>query len=499
MPTYQPPRPKLAAGPSKHVYDVIIIGAQISGALAGALLAKRGLRVLHVEHDGLGPGYEHGDFLLPYAPFLTPPLRMMPAAEEAFIELGLNTTVQRALKPHLPDLQLIFKDRRLDVVGEERRRLAEFSREFGDIGPKVEAAFKSALTQHEASDRFFKVVPDIPPDGMMEGWGVKKLIRNHAELETKPAITSDDPLAGLILSLLPFVTYQLTSKGALSQTRTLSQLLSAPRTYPGGRDSLRELLSKKMTDSGGDFISSTTTDNAIVEELGFDGKGVSVKVVGSENVYRANLAIAATDAGALRRLISDKKKQGAVIAQLDSISTKRYLFTVNWVIKAAGLPRGMGELLIVETGDELSPMLVQLHPAVKKGINKADDDSLRVVCAGCFVASSTRELGEAHLSKLAARMSGYLDDLMPFAKKHLLLSSAPYVDAGGVRGSRLLPHPLFEFQGEELLGISALAQRTDAKSLLLASRQILPGLGFEGELLAGIRAARLAGEVLKKR
>ncbi|MFP2899604.1 NAD(P)-binding protein [Corallococcus sp. 4LFB] len=90
---------KLPSGPSRHVYDVIVLGSQVGGALAAALLAKRNHRVLLVEHDGMGPGYEHDGFVLPYAPFVAPPLKAMPAVEEALNELGLSTAIGRALRP----------------------------------------------------------------------------------------------------------------------------------------------------------------------------------------------------------------------------------------------------------------------------------------------------------------------------------------------------------------------------------------------------------------
>ena len=69
-----PARAHIPGGPPRHVYDVVVLGGQIGGAVASALLAKRGYRVLHVEHDGMGHGYAHEGWLLPYAPFVTPPL-----------------------------------------------------------------------------------------------------------------------------------------------------------------------------------------------------------------------------------------------------------------------------------------------------------------------------------------------------------------------------------------------------------------------------------------
>src|SRR5215510_2883558 len=202
-----PPRPKIAAGPSRHVYDVIVLGGQLGGAMAAALLSKRGYRVLLVEHDGMGPGYEHAGFVLPYAPFIAPPLRAMPKVEEAFAELGLNTTVQRSLRPHTPDLQLVLPRHRLDLHVDEARRQSELTREFGNAGVEINTLLKLTAAQHEKTDAFFKDLPELPPDGMMTSWQLKKQIHKHPEVEAAPALVGDDPIAQLLSRLLPFVTF----------------------------------------------------------------------------------------------------------------------------------------------------------------------------------------------------------------------------------------------------------------------------------------------------
>jgi len=57
---------------TQRAYDVCVVGSQLGGISAGALLARRGFRVLHVDHDGLGGHYEDHGWLLPYAPALLP-------------------------------------------------------------------------------------------------------------------------------------------------------------------------------------------------------------------------------------------------------------------------------------------------------------------------------------------------------------------------------------------------------------------------------------------
>jgi phytoene dehydrogenase-like protein len=496
-----PPRPKIDTGPSRRVYDVIVVGGQLAGALSAALLAKRGYRVLLVEHDGMGHGYEHGDYLLPYAPFLAQQLRTMPQVEEAFAELGLTTTIQRSLKSNVPDLQLILPKDRIDFPHDEGKRVAELTRAFGATrAQEINALFNAASVQHEQTDAFFKDGPELPPKSFVEIWSLKKNIKKFPQLEASFALQGDDPVVRLVKGLLPFVSYVPTARGPLPQTRTLSQVLRSSTRYPGGREGLRELLCRKLIDLGGDLLWRESAESSIVETLSFEGgKLVGVQILRSESVYRCAQMIAATDSAALRRLIPDKKSQRKLIELLDLSVVKQFLFAVNWVVNAEAIPRGMGDLLLFDTGDvDLEPMLVQLHAARRAG-TKAEDESVRVVTAGVFLPASTRDLGEGYLKQMADKMTSHLHRLMPFAKEHILLSSAPYLDAGGVRGARLLPHPLYEVDSEDFLGITGLTQQTPLKNLFLASRENLPGLGLEGEFLAGIRAAKLIQETMNKK
>jgi hypothetical protein len=500
MPTL-PPRPKIVPGGARRVYDVIVVGGQLGGAMAAALLAKRGYRVLLVEHDGMGYGYEHGDFLLPYAPFVAPQLRTMPQVEEAFSELGLTTSIQRSLKSHEPDLQLIFPKDRVDLPHNESHRLAELTRAFGgERAQELNSILKLAAAQHEQSDAFFKERPDLPPKGVVEAWAIRKQLKRHASALAPFTLQGTDRAAELLLALLPFVTYSASPRGPLPLSRTLSQVLKSSTRYPGGREGLRELLCRRLMDLGGDLLWRESPDSSIVESLTFEeGKLVGVQVLRSDNIYRSAYMVAATDSGALRRLIPDKKTHRKLIELLDLSVVKQFLFAVNWVVRAEAIPRGMGDLLLFDTGDlDLEPLLIQLHSA-RRVSTKAEDDSARVVSAGVFLPTTARDLGEGYLKLLSDRICSHLNELMPFAKQHLLLSSAPYLDAGGVRGARLMPHPLFEIDAQDFAGITGLMQQSPVRNLFLANREVLPGLCLEGEFLAGIRAARLVQETMNKK
>jgi hypothetical protein len=102
------------------------------------------------------------------------------------------------------------------------------------------------------------------------------------------------------------------------------------------------------------------------------------------------------------------------------------------------------------------------------------------------------------LRGIATRLSAELDHLMPFSLGKALLTSCPYLDSSGVRGTRLMSHPLLAFEGPQFLGVAGLPAQLPGKGFYLASREVLPGLGLEGEVLAARRVAKLIQETLKK-
>ena len=517
------PRSRPGSGGTRHAYEVIVLGGQLGGAVAAALLAKRGYRVLLIEHDGVGPGYEQGGYLLPFAPFVMPQLKTMPAAEAALSELALNTPVQRAMRHQQPMLQLAMPHQRVDLLAAQLQpgqahdpRTVSLERQLGSEGASLGAELSGLEATLESTQAFFRGLlngPGLHPDGMMEGWElksqVKKLPPGLSELGTSPLLRNGGPATDLLRAWGPFLHYAAIPDGPFAGRRPLAQMVHSLGHYPGGREGLRQLVCKKLLDLGGDILEAEGASSAVAESLLFEGSRLAgVQVFRNETPYRAQCVIGATDAQALRRLLPDKQKQKGLADLLDLSTIRRFLFTVNWVVKADALPMGMGELLLCDDSS-VGPLLLQIYPARKvdgtttgaaaAALAIKEEPELRVVCAAAFVPAAIRDGGELHQKEVADSISHLMSTLMPFADRHRLVASAPYLDAGGVRGSRLMPHPLYELATPAFLGVTGLPIRTPVKNLLLASREVLPSLGLEGEFIAALGAAKRVHESLKKR
>ncbi len=493
MPTL-PPRPRIAPGPSRHVYDVLVLGAELGGALAAALLAKRGLRVLWAEHAHLAPGYEHDGFLFTSPPYVVPPFRMWPMVESCFTELGLTTGFQRALKPAGP-WQVILPRHRLDLPVEPPRRLAELQREFGTGGSKVAETLATLTAMPEGSDPFFRFLDDFSPGSWLERF---RLRRRAARVEglTRPSpLSADEPLDALLTGAVSLLVQQEPA-GSLAVTRVLAQLLKTPMRLPGGREGLRETLGRRFTELGGTLLPQEGLAGRAVEGIDFEGSQVKLQVRGAEAVYRAQWLVAAMDPPLLAGLLPEEGPGKKVAEHLGGLVPKRLVLTVHWVLPEKVLPRGMGDLVLVD-GGQTGPVWIQVHSTRPAGA-RGDEESLRTVSASALVGAGVRDAGESGLRLPAAGVERALEALMPFSVAQRLTRSVPLVDGPGAPAGAG-PQIVYEAVDGTPTGIEGLGIRTPAKHVLFAGREAVLGVGLEGELLAAARAAAVVHEHVRKR
>lgn len=486
--------------PTRHVYDVLVLGAQLAGTLAGALLAKRGYRVLHVDPHGQGSWYEDKGYQLPLAPGLVPSLRLMPQAEQALSELGIAVDLNRALDAGGNGLQLLFPRHRLDFGAEAQQREAELGREFPADKPRLLAAVEAASSRAESTDAFFSLPAPLPADGFFERLALRKAAKGCPAVFAKGdglETIGDEPFGEALRGLARFLTY-LDDEGAgpLGRSRPLAQTLRGAHRFPGGQQGLYQTLRKRLVELGGDEA-GTDAAPAVIEELVFEGTRLAgVKLASSKNVFRANFVIAAMDVESLLPLIPPKIKRKGFSGLSESVRTRRFLFAVNLVVKAEGLPLGLEELSLIAPGDEeLGPILLEVLPARREDKEVPEE---RVLCAAAFASGADRDAGEGRLRELAEKIEAAVLELCPFIEPFVIGRSAPLLDAKTARGSRMTPHPLLEIADEGFLGITGLPHRTRCKNLFLASREVIPGLGLEGEFIAGTRAAALVQALLHK-
>lgn len=482
------PLARRASTPGRHVYDAIVIGGQLSSALTAGVLAKRGLQVLLVEHDGLGSPYTHGDYSFSNAPFLTGTLDKIAPLEALLVELGVSTQVKRL--SHATGLQLLRPRRWFELYAELGARSKELSRALGDADAEaLIEAIDAASRTGAATEPLFHSHPDLPADGWFARWKLRRHLAKHSGLDTDTTLDGKTPEQALLRSLERFAA---TAEGALARSRAMARLFPTPHTFPGGHEGLRALLTDRAKELGVDVLDAEQQ----IELLVLDGKtAVGVRLRKAEPVFRGGAIVVACDLQTWAPLIPEARR-GPVEKLKGLAPSTRALFTTHAVVPEPALPRGLGQLALIETPDaELGPVLLSVAAAKKHGQETAD----RVLSMSVRVPVAMRQAGEPAVHALTARLWAAVKDVLPFTQQQVTLTSSPWTDAPRVVAGVGEPWPTFDLPDTSLLGIVGLTTKTPWPRLFNASRQVLPGLGLEGEALAAQRAVAAVEKLLKKK
>ena len=494
---------------TRRLVDVMVLGGRVAPLSAACLLAKRGYKVVHVEHEGGSADYYDGDYRLPLEPDFVPGPKSSPAISRVLMELALLTDAQRLLRPIAPHLQIISPGHRFELAGESSRRFRELSREFGEEDARrLERAISSLLETDKSLDPLLEALPPLPPAGFMERRALRKASSGLPLEGPRPLQENSSPLGTGFDGLARFSTHLLANNPShLHAVRSRARLLrSGIHRYENPDGESRgsgyvPLLKRKLEELGG---VSLARGSAVAEEIQVEGGRVAgLKVIEDSTEYRCRYLVSGVDTAVLHRLLPLEGRRHRYDADLDRVRPREILFSVNLVLPRRGLPPGLGELALhvsepEGTGSEAGVILLQQFEAADREDTSIPD--LVVLQASCFMPASRRELGESYLEGLRDRLLDTLKaDLLPFLDRHLVLASSPMLTREGpARGSRFLPHPLFESDIDAVLGVGLLRPRTPYKNLVLASREVVPGLGIEGEFLSGHRAAQIIAHYARR-
>jgi hypothetical protein len=193
------------------------------------------------------------------------------------------------------------------------------------------------------------------------------------------------------------------------------------------------------------------------------------------------------------------EKPGRRLNEAAQIAPAYHRYLIHFVAPLDALPDALARLAYC-VGDLGAP----LEGANALALHLADGYGQHAVLS---VEALAKDTSPAGLAALRQAIRARLDALMPFVERHLLLVHSPHdgLAPEGVDGERaqapaaVAMDPVWHMPEPRALGFCGLPHATGIKHLLLASRQVLPGLGVEGELAAGWAAARLVLQIERKR
>ncbi len=489
-------------------FDVAVIGAQPAGLIAAALLAKRGRRVLLVDHGEDVGAYRRRGLRLPLVPTLVPALEGSPPIQRVHEELGLGPELRAQTKNPESSFQAVLPKHRLSIAPSVAATCAELKAEFPGLGGAIDDFFARLFALDEEVNRYLAGNNPRAPRGFFDklknGRQLSPLAHLAGPLDEASffqGIPAGHPVREILLSPLAFFGYlPAETPSTLQAARLIARYFKGVVEFPDRLGGLNAVLTKAARDKGVELRRGVEVKRIDVEKK----RVASFELEGDRMTYTADFVIASTVGPFEELLPAAAAKDEAGVRAVGS------LMTLNLVVSSEVVPYGMAQALFLLNGRRQGregepvdpPVFLQRYPAQRgdsgptRGKEAPVDERHEVFSAACPVRTAEVQHSPERWASLKAQLLERVGRVVPFLRDHLRDSSLPTepgawdLDSGAPR--RIDPwrlHPFYEMAERPLLGVLGRSPFTGLKNLLYCGRELVPGLGIEGEYLGGLTVA----------
>jgi phytoene dehydrogenase-like protein len=504
-------------------FDVAVVGMQLSGVITAALLAKRGRRVLLVDHGEHTARYRHKGLSLPLLPALIPSYEQAPQMQRVHDELGLGPELRAGSRALDPAFQAVMPRHRLDIRPGREALLRELRLEFPELSEALDGFFSRLFSLDEQLTTYLGTLQPLPPANLWERWTSRRAVAQmapfNAPFESDALLTGippHHPVRELLLGPLVFFGHLWNdAPSTFHAVRLMARAFRGLHALDSDGEGLPGLLLQAAQRAGVMVRSGCT-----VRSLRVAGRRLGEMVLEDDRQAHTADFFVANTIGPFSDVLAPEQRHPRFVVQEQSVNLSGALLVLNLVVDKHVVPRGMGQALFLLGGRRQArgehgidpPLLLQRLPAPRGEVGSRNaprelDAAHEVLSIACPVRLAEAEHTPARLTRLKTAMLARLRRLVPFLDDYLKDTSLPIetsqwdTDSEATR-YRVDPwrlHPIYEPTQRPLLGVASRPLATYFKNLVHCGRDVMPGLGLEGEYITGLAAAERLQKMAGKR
>lgn len=482
---------------TSNFYDLIVLGSDLAGLAAAALVARRGKRVLVIPLspiDAVDTGAPE-----PVVSDPTPVICGESATmRRVFDELGVWQQIRRE-RQAISSLHLALPDHRVDLQAGMQNLRAELEREWPDDRGPVAWAEHQRLSEgcRELWEEILASDVAVSSDGFWERRALAKIAGQlpATAIDDLPPLADDHPLRALSRVMLPWVSHLAPSQiGTAAALRLCALWDQGPEDLAGGMPRLRGFLLDRLVTHAGEVKPSLRVADLLMHR----GRVSGVSFLGKRDHYGCDNLILADDPAHLVADVLPQSGLGELFAPIASdveIVARRFVLHLD--VDVAGVSPALDGVVIhlddpqgFREREGVGTTYLRIDPTVVS-------DARRLVLTRIIAADEP-------LTDLRERILRDLDHagVLPFARPHIRWSYSAHDGRGildghgreiGDRSPDLRPTPMESIlrrrSGDPVLGVGLYPHATEVRNLFLASRLTLPGLGIEGDLATAVAVA----------
>jgi len=486
---------------SEDLYDLVALDTRLSTLVAVALLARRGLRVLVLFDPDERETYELGGFRFLGHPFVFCGSEF-PVWRRIVDELGMAQLIKHRMKEASPMYQVALGRERIDVYGRQESFREELSRVWKNEESPI-TLFYDLLERYDAElDKLLVNDIVIPAQSFFER---RELARASVQNPFEGKAKSTDLLSRWNRShpFRIFVEAQAGIAGASgSQSLSALRLVRLHRSWirgimlvEDGLTGLKRQLLERITLYGGVFRQKQRAEELILKGSRVNG----VRVSGEDEYISTRYVLSGLPSARLNLLVRPMDRPSKFASRNERVIPGVWRYSVNIGLERGVVPNGMGSdlICIFDGPGSDGPENVMWISRIPQ-----EDDDYEVLCAAVDLPyPPDRDLLES--GELRDGVLDRVREIVPFMDEGLVLVHSPWDSVApafiGSKPPDLAPPPQFPHEyavypapsSRAALGIEGLHHRTGIRKLVSTGREVLPGLGQEGEILTGWGAASI--------
>lgn len=475
------------------MYDTIVIGNDLSSLIAASISSRYGKKTILLCEGDITNIYSEAGYTFNIDPFPWTGFGPKQTFLQLFSELDMPFTDKSHVLRLDPSLQIILPEHRIDLYNRKDFLIEEMEREFKENTKSIRKLHAAVSKSSNLITGFIRKNPFIRPKTVKDFFrfigNIPIFIGNRSVLSKRLKETQNVPSLKRVFEaeLLLLSNLCTNEVNPLSSAYILSLPWEGLFSHLGGKYIIMDALRRKFASCGGRFINNISIMrlNVKKDEIEIDiDAGESMSTIKGKNL------IISTKWEKFKPMLLNDERFSKLAKKFESIEAVYHPFTLHMGVSDKGIPEKMASHVIV-IGDEKFPVmdnnLIFLETS-STGDTGCAPPGKRVISATVFLKESPLRLSNDDLEGVSTGILENIEGFLPFLRENLDFRNVEK-SIEMSRKYQEVVNQKFKINGNPLLGISILSNRTPVKNVFLTGGMLLAGLGFDGEVISGMNAA----------
>jgi phytoene dehydrogenase-like protein len=475
------------------MYDTIVIGRDLSSLIAALTSVQEGLRTVLIMEGNMEMVYRDAGYTFP---FDSRPLSGL-VNKQSFARFIRNNDASSDydnthIKLMNPAFQVIIPGHRVDLFHEADQLISELIREYPNEEREIRRFYHAVLKTGNLVHRWIEEDEAHRSEGIMGGI-MRRLSRMPNAIASKLSLIirsngMDDSFRRVVQAQLNYLSHLEVENDPISLS--MAYLLSLPNHglyyRCGGLTSWMDTLRMAFENYGGSLISGCSIIRMETDPF----VSIDLENEGSSSSLRGQKLIVSAQWEKLGILLSSRKILPNINGRFSSIRAISYPFCLHMGVRDESIPENMAPYVVLlhhQNSHVTDRDLAYIQTSLPEEYDRAPAGR-RAISTTVYLAESPLRVSDQELKNVSMGIIDSLEDFLPFLRESIdylqvdqsISFSRSYQETVN-RKYLLRRHPFG--------CMNTLVPKTRIRNVFLTGGILRPGMGLEGEIMAGMDAA----------